>query len=267
MREYWSIFRIRFIHGLQYRSAAYAGMITQFFWGFMEILLFSAFYKTDASAFPMEFSQLTSYVWLQQAFLSLFAPWGLDWEIFDSIQNGMVAYELCRPLNLYNMWLTKNLALRAARAALRCMPILMVAVLLPAPYNLALPVSSLAFLQFLLSLILGTLVISEFCMLIYVVAFYTLSPAGIRAIAVSFMDFLSGGLIPLPFFPDGFRQVVELFPFASGPNTPFLIYGGHITGHAAWRNLIIQGVWVFLLLLLGKVSMKKALDKVVVQGG
>ena len=43
---------------VQYRTAAYAGILTQFMWGAMEILLFSAFYRSDPEAFPMGFSQL-----------------------------------------------------------------------------------------------------------------------------------------------------------------------------------------------------------------
>ncbi|AGI39710.1 hypothetical protein Clst_1656 [Thermoclostridium stercorarium subsp. stercorarium DSM 8532] len=35
MKKYISFFRIRFINGLQYRSAAYAGIMTQFAWGSM----------------------------------------------------------------------------------------------------------------------------------------------------------------------------------------------------------------------------------------
>ena len=60
--------------GLQYRAAAAAGVLTQFTWGFMELLVFRAFYKADASAFPMSFEAVTSYIWLQQAFLAQFAP-------------------------------------------------------------------------------------------------------------------------------------------------------------------------------------------------
>lgn len=68
MKKYAAVFRIRFTNTLQYRAAAFAGMATQFAWGFMEILAFSAFYKADPAAFPMEFSQTVSYIWMQQAF-------------------------------------------------------------------------------------------------------------------------------------------------------------------------------------------------------
>ena len=46
---------MRFLMGLQYRAAAAAGVVTQFTWGFMELLVFRAFYQADASAFPMSF--------------------------------------------------------------------------------------------------------------------------------------------------------------------------------------------------------------------
>ena len=40
MKKYLSFFRIRCIAGLQYRTAAWAGMATQFAWGGMTILMF-----------------------------------------------------------------------------------------------------------------------------------------------------------------------------------------------------------------------------------
>ena len=72
LRKYGSFFRLRFAMGLQYRGAALGGIATQFAWGFLNILLFDAFYRADPAAFPMGFASLTSYLWLQQAFLALF---------------------------------------------------------------------------------------------------------------------------------------------------------------------------------------------------
>ncbi|HOB20850.1 MAG TPA: ABC transporter permease, partial [Candidatus Atribacteria bacterium] len=197
MKKYKSFLRIRFINGLQYRAAAYAGVATQFAWGFMELLMFRAFYKADPSAFPMEFSQLSSYIWLQQAFLALFMTWFFENDIFEAIARGNVAYELVRPMNLYNMWFVKNVASRLSRAALRCMPILLVAFHLPRPYNISLPDSPASFLAFLVSMALGTFVVVAFCMLVYITTFYTLSPLGVKIISISLVDFLSGSLIPL----------------------------------------------------------------------
>ena len=201
MKKYIAFFRLRFSMGLQYRAAALAGVATQFFWGAMEILMFRAFYRTNPGAFPMTLEATCAYVWLQQAFLALFVTWVVENEIFDSILNGNIAYELCRPINIYNMWFSRNLANRFSRALLRCMPILVLALILPAPYGLMAPAGLLAFFLFILTTLLGVGVTVAFCMLIYMLCFFTISPMGLRMVTVSMVEFFSGGVIPLPFFP------------------------------------------------------------------
>ena len=67
MKTYLSFFRIRFVAGLQYRAAAWAGIITQFAWGGMTLLMFWAFYQSSENSFPMTFPELSSYIWMQQA--------------------------------------------------------------------------------------------------------------------------------------------------------------------------------------------------------
>lgn len=267
MKKYLSFFRMRFICGLQYRTAAYAGIVTQFAWGFMEILMFRAFYEANPDVFPMAFSQLSSYIWLQQAFLALFMTWFLEMDILSSIASGNVAYELVRPMNLYHMWFTKNLAGRLSRAVLRCMPILIVAAFLPSPYGISLPQSVTAFSFFTVSLLLGLLVVVAFCMVMYITTFYTLSPTGVRVVMVSLVEFFSGSIIPIPFLPDRLRFVFELLPFASMQNMPLRIYSGHIAGWDMLSGILLQVFWLVVLIAAGRLMMNKALKKVIVQGG
>lgn len=267
MKKYIAFFRLRFSMGLQYRAAALAGIVTQFVWGIMEILMFRAFYKTQPEAFPMTFQATCAYVWMQQAFLALFMAWMMENEIFDSIVNGNIAYELCRPINVYKMWFARSLANRISKAVLRCLPILLVAAFFPAPYGLMLPVSFPAFLLFLLTLATGVFVTVAFCMLVYMVSFFTISPAGIRMVAVSVVEFFSGAVIPLPFFPDGIRQIFELLPFASMQNVPLRIYSGDLYGNDMWRAILLQFFWLFVLTGIGRILDALAMKKITVQGG
>ena len=101
MRKYLSFFKIRLKNGLQYRAAAFAGIATQFAWGGMTLLMFWAFYQNGQNSFPMTFPKLSSYIWLQQAFLALFMAWYFDNDIFNAITSGNIAYELCRPVDIY----------------------------------------------------------------------------------------------------------------------------------------------------------------------
>jgi ABC-2 type transport system permease protein len=267
MRKYISFFKIRFIEGMQYRAAAWAGIATQFAWGGMNLLMFWAFYQNGENSFPMTFPELSNYIWMQQAFLAMFMAWFFDNEIFDGIMSGNIAYELCRPIDLYNMWFVKNMAIRLSRMILRCMPILIVAALLPYPFNLTLPSNTLNGVSFLVSIFLGFLVLIAFSMLIYISAFYTLSPKGIRILSTSVIEFFAGAVIPLPFFPETLQPIMYALPFASMQNTPFLIYTGYITGFEVMRSMLLQVTWLIILLTSGKLLMKHALKKVVVQGG
>lgn len=267
MKAYISFFRIRFIYSLQYRAAAYAGIATQFAWGFMYIMLYETFYRSNPKAAPMEFSQLANYIWLQQAFLALFFAWFLDNDIMDMISSGNVAYELIRPLNIYNTWFVKNCATRLSKALLRCFPILIIAYFLPKPYKFSMPASSLSAGLFIISMFLSLIVVVAYCMLIYILTFFTISPVGVRIILVMVSDFFSGGLVPLPFLPDWLTRYIYLSPFAAMQNDPFLIYSGNLPLHEALSSIILQIVWAFVLILMGKVILSEALKHVVVQGG
>lgn len=267
MRKYLSFFRIRFTNTLQYRSAALAGIATQFAWGTMLILMYKAFYEGGTASQPMSFPQLCSYIWLQQAFLALFNFYYFDQEIIESISSGSVAYELLRPVGLYNMWFVKGAATRLARTVLRCAPILLVAVFLPAPYNLAAPASPTAFFLFLLTMALGGILVITVVQLVYITTFHTLNSAGIRILVMALAEFMAGGVIPLPLFPDGIRQVVELSPFGGAQNLPFRIYSGNAAGTEMLVLIMAQVFWVFALGLVGRMWMKRSLRRVVIQGG
>ncbi len=267
MKKYLAFFRLRFTMGLQYRAAALGGLACQFFWGAMAILAFGAFYKTDPASFPMSMPATASYIWLQQALLTLVSMGGIDQEFFNVIQSGNVAYELCRPVDVYGMWFTRSAATRVANALLRCVPVLAVAALLPAPYGMAAPPDLPAFLLFLVSLTLALGVVTAIGMIIYMITFHTITPRGVRLIAVGICDFFSGNIVPLPFFPEGFRQFSELLPFSATANVPIRIYTGDLAGREMVVLMLMQVFWIVALVGVGKLLEWKELKTVVVQGG
>ena len=61
MKKYFSFFSLRFVMGLQYRAAAWAGVATQFVWGGMMIAMYQAFYQTEPEQFPMTFEAAARY--------------------------------------------------------------------------------------------------------------------------------------------------------------------------------------------------------------
>ena len=104
MKSYLSYFKLKFITGLQYRSAALAGIFTQLFFGFIYISVYIACYESNSGNLPMPLDELVSFLWLNQAFFSLIYLWYKDKDILNLIKTGNLSYELCRPQDLYFMW-------------------------------------------------------------------------------------------------------------------------------------------------------------------
>ncbi len=267
MKKYITFFRIRFLMGLQYRAAALAGMTTQFFWGAMNILMYHAFYESDPTAFPMSLEATVSYIWLQQALLLLYAAWLIEHEIFDDILSGNVVYELCRPIDIYDMWFSRSVANRLSRASLRCAPILIVAAVLPSGYGISAPASAMHFMLFLLTGALGFFVTVAIFMLVYVLSFYTISPSGLRILVTSVVEFFAGAIIPLPFFPEKIREIFELLPFAAMQNVPLRVYSASMSVPQMQRAIALQVFWLVVLVMTGKCLCSAALKRMSVQGG
>lgn len=115
LRPYRAIVSARFRVLLHYRAAAIAGVWTQVMFGLVLVMIYEGFYRSSsAAAQPMAFSQVASYVWLNQALIAML-PWNTDPEVRAMVRSGGVAYELCRPVDLYGLWFVRVLAWRTAR--------------------------------------------------------------------------------------------------------------------------------------------------------
>lgn len=267
MRKYYSFFKLRFATGMQYRMASVTALTTQLIWGLMECLAYKAIAEASDGSLPMNYASIVTYIWLKEALLALFNTWAADNDLFAMITNGDIAYELCRPVSIYSMWFSRTIGARIAEAVMRCIPVLLCAFLMPKPYRMTLPVSGMSFLLFLLTLFLALGITVTFCMIVYMLCFFTISPQGWRMVLTGAVDFLSGNIIPLPFFPKKYLFLLELSPFAYMQNVPFRIYSGDLAGAEIYSCIAKQIFWFVALLLLGIAIWKQAEKRVVVQGG
>ena len=266
MRGYISYFKSEILVKLQYRTAAFAGVLTQFFWGFLYVFVYEAFYNY-AKVDTINFKELMCYVWLNQAFFSLLLLSIKDNEINDKIKNGMVAYELTRPYDLYLWWYIKIISKRYAMCILRFSPILIAAFLLPKPYNLSLPYSFTSFILFLVALFLGTLLITSICMIMQIIGFFTYQDKGITSLICIIGSLLSGIDIPLPLMPKSLLKITEYLPFRLIGDLSSRLYSGNINTIYGLKSILLQIIWIIVLVFIGKKLMKFALKKVSVQGG
>ena len=265
MKKYISYFKLRFNVALQYRVSAIAGMSNQFFWGIMQILIYIAFYKNSPGV-TISLDQLTSYIWLRQAFYSLVNN-STDAEIKTSIENGNISYEMIKPINLYWIWYSKTISSRLSLCLLKSIPILLIIPFLSSNINLDGPVSFTALLLFAFSLFLGMLIIAAIINLFYICVFYTMTARGITSVFYAIIEFFGGGFIPIALMPKIWQKICYMLPISLVSDLPFRIYIGNINTIEGIKLMGVQIAWIGILILLGNVLMNKVLKKVVIHGG
>lgn len=263
MRPYLAILSARFRLLLQYRAAAVAGFVCQLFFGLVIVMSLEAFYGSVNSPQPIDLPQVITYVWLGQAFLGLL-PWRGDGEIEAAILTGNVAYELLRPVDLYAMWYARALALRVAPTLLRCLPMLIVAMLV---LEMRPPASLAAAAAFVAAIAAASLLAASISVLMMLPMLWTLSGRGVNSIVSAVVNIFSGIIIPLPLLPEGLRRIVELLPFAGLMDLPFRLYVGNIPPRHAAGVLALQLGWTAVLVLLGRWVLARGTRRMVVQGG
>lgn len=267
MKQYLSFFKLKFAVGLQYKAAAIAGISTQVFFGLIFIMVYVAFYSSGSTDIEMTLKEIVPYLWLNQAFFSLIYVWHKDNEILNMIRKGDVAYELCRPQNLYIMWFIRILASKLSSVVLRCIPLLLIAFILPAPYNLTLPSSTEAFIFFIITMLISSLLITAIVTLIYQLIFFSIDSKGIMGMYCGIAEILSGQIVPIPLFPEFLKAIAVVLPFAYISDFSFRIYSGNIVGQAIIEGLIIEIIWLIIIIILGIILSNFILKKVTVQGG
>lgn len=267
MKSYITYLKLKFKTGLQYRAAALAGMVTQIFFGFVYVSIYIAFYESGSGELPMELNEIVSYTWLGQCFYSLIYLWYRDKEILNMIKSGNIAYELCRPQDLYFMWASKILGERLSNVALRLLPVILFAAILPSPYNIDLSITLPRLLLFLVTILLSAILMTSLVLLYHVICLITLDDKGIVNIFMVISDLLSGLIIPIAFFPKYLQNISSILPFRYVTDFPFRLYIGNISYTEGMIGIIIQIIWIIILGILGRYITKKALKKAVIQGG
>ena len=266
MKAYLSIIKLRFAVQLQYRAAAAAAFFTNFFFGFVRVMVYHAFYASSQVVQPLSLEQAVTYTWLTQVTFRM-QPWSYDLDIINLIRSGNIAYEFCRPLNLYFTWYCRLISYRLVPTLLSGIPVYFCAYFLPAKLGLSFPVSLAAAAAWILSNILALLLGCAISNMITISVLWTIAGDGMIRIFPAVVMILSGVLIPLAYFPDWMQTLLTLLPFSSLVDIPMKFYLGIIPATGIFTYGLLQIFWISIFILIGLQLYNMAAKKVVVQGG
>jgi ABC-2 type transport system permease protein len=266
MKAYLLMFKTQSLMTLQYRAQAMAGVFTQFAFGFMRVFVMIAFYAGSSSVQPMSLTQVVTYIWMTQILLTLMA-WRPDPETVTMVREGTIAYEIVRPVNLSFAWLMRSLARRGFMPLMRGIPILVIALVLPSPYRMVLPLTFSMIVLSILVLILAWLLGGMLNNLLNILTVYLMSADGLAKLFPIVMMFFSGLILPIPLFPIQFQKALSYTPFSGLMDTPARVIMGHYNTTEAISAMFVQLVWIVVIFVFNDFLLENKLKKIVVQGG
>ncbi|CAK7079286.1 ABC-2 family transporter protein [Tissierella sp.] len=246
-------------------QSSYKGIIADRVLGFVVqfIVLYyfwQAVYDNKTVIGSRTFSEMIMYTILSISISSLFIYPSIYFMSQD-IKTGNVIYLLIKPINYQLQFIFRHFGIFVFMCTL-ILPIFGVFALFTSnfvmPHNL---------IFFIISLLLGLLTMSTFNFILGAICFWTESCDGVSFLKVVIIQLCSGALIPLDFFPNSLKRIVECLPFKGIVYTPISVFQYRYTVKEFFAQCMFQLAWIFVFTLCGRVLFNKAQKIVMINGG
>lgn len=122
-------------------------------------------------------------------------------------------------------------------------------------------------LLFFISLIFSCIINFYLNYLVGLASFKITNMWGANQIIQAVSKLVSGSLIPLSFFPNWAKFIMNLLPFSSTIYTPSMIYLNKFSNLETLKYISIQLIWIVFFYILAKVIWKNIIKSLVVVGG
>jgi ABC-2 type transport system permease protein len=187
-----------------------------------------------------------------------------DTVIYKKVQDGSVAIDLIRPVSFFFMNLAESAGYSLFHFFARSVPILVISLFL---FEVELPFEPLRLLAFLLSALLGYLILFLVNFSVGLLAFWFIEIFPFMLFKYGLLTLFGGGIVPIDFFPDVLMVVINLLPFQQILYVPTVILTGHAPMGDLPALLATQLAWVVLMTTVAKTMWGAGRNKLVVQGG
>jgi len=263
MRLYYEIALRSFRRATTYRSAYIAGILTNAFFGALRSFVYIALYGAGGSVAGFSVADAISYSWATQALISIGAGWIIARGLMESIKTGNVVTDLARPWSFYGYWLSQSLGECGFNLLVRGSLTYLIGALY---FRAHVPTPTQA-LSFAISISLALILSFAFSFIINLSAFWLIENNGVVMIANIMLNFFSGFLLPIAFFPPALAAIARVLPFQAISGLPAQIFLGQLSGAALALALLLQLFWCIVMVAAGLLLLRVAVRKVVIQGG
>ncbi len=245
-----------------YRLSTISSIIGNFFWVAILYYLWRAAFAQNADIGGFTWPEMRTYILLAYGINAL-VGFASASRMMYAIRTGDVVIDLIRPLN----YLRTQLAMTAGAAVIEALASAAIIVLLGLAIHAVPPASALAFILFVISLLIGFVTKFLVVFTVSLLCFWTINSTGLNWAQGAVISLLSGTLVPIALLPDWLQVVANALPMRGIVATPVGIYLGQYTGWTLAGMLALQIGWLVVLWLAADRAWPRAFRAVEIQGG
>ena len=265
LKKYLALTRAGIMETLQFRLSFVVMVIGNLLYLIVVYFLWDAIYESAGTDVVngMTFSDTLIYLVLATALFNFMEMYAV-WEIGRSIQSGKIVLDLLKPMEYrkYLFWSFSGSFI--AKFLLTFLPTFIAVAIVT---NGAIPMG-INLLYFVLSVVMAVSINYSIDFIVGTICLYTESIWGINIMKQVIVLLLSGATIPLAFFPDTLRTVVNYLPFQSIYNAPLtILLDGAPTAETVLTTLGTQLIWCIAMMIVSKLFWKVSLRQITVNGG
>ena len=251
---------------MAYRGAFFITLLSRLFTVFVIYFLWKAIFASSVNPIIRGFSfpDMTAYITMNFLTALITGISGsLAMNIAFDVSDGSIAIQLVRPISYRLIKFAESLGGLCGNVFFQIIPFFVIFMII----GFVRVPTLINFILYIISALLGFLCMFSFSFFFGLFSFYTTYFFGFNMAMSVILQFFSGSLIPLTFFPEYLEKIFRLFPFASMNYTPIMIYLGKLSGKEVVYALMLQIIWILLFYLAGKFLWSFAIKRLTILGG
>lgn len=265
LKRYLTLTRAGIIEALQFRLSAVVQVVGNLLYLIVIYFLWKAIYDSSGTDVVngMTFSDTLIYLVLATALFNFMEMYAV-WEIGRSIQSGKIVLDLLKPMEYRKLLFWSYSGSFVTQFFFTFLPTFIVVAVVTH--------GAIAFgwnlLFFVISVVMAVSINYSIDFIVGTICLYTESIWGINMMKQVIVLLLSGATIPIAFFPEPLKTIVNYLPFQSIYNAPLSLLLGKATEPSAiLLTLGTQLLWCIVMMVISKVFWKLSLRQITVNGG
>lgn len=262
MKKYIKLANISMQQTIAFRSHFFISIMVTALLFISSFFLWKAIYGTENMLALYDWDAMKSYL-LVTFVCNTLLSWYSESAIARKIVSGEVALDLVKPVNFGKARLAETVGASLFEVTV----IILISCVLVVSLNIQIPSQTINWIAYIGSVFIGMLIKFYIVYIFSLFTFFTAAYEGVVWTRTAITRLLSGGLLPLSFFPEYVQDIFNVLPFKYIVAIPADIFLERLHMNEIIKIFVTEIVWIIFLSIIAEILFKIFVRKITIYGG